>query len=134
MGRSKSVFCKERLHSRRIELGYSLQTLADATHSSKSYIWELENKDTRRPSIDKVYDLAKNLGVSMEWLCGGDVTHDARMAAIGAKVYAAVMPHIDMDLFCDFHMRPAVDKLRDERDAYRQELDGMIAAFGDVKK
>jgi hypothetical protein len=34
--------------------GYTLEKLADLAQSSKSYIWELENKEPPRPSAEKV--------------------------------------------------------------------------------
>ena len=36
--------------------------------SSKSYIWELENKDPPRPSADKIAKIAAALGVTTDYL------------------------------------------------------------------
>lgn len=47
---------------------YTLEKLADLTSSSKSYIWELENKNPPRPSADKVSKIAEQLGVTIEYL------------------------------------------------------------------
>lgn len=52
----------------REEKGYTLEKLAELTDSSKSYIWELENKNPPRPSADKVSKIAEKLGVTMEYL------------------------------------------------------------------
>ncbi len=53
----------------RKEKGYTLEQLADATKSSKSYIWELENKDQLgRPSAEKISNIATVLGVTPEFL------------------------------------------------------------------
>lgn len=61
----------QRIHSRRKEKGMTLQQLADATGSSKSYIWELESREeVRRPSAEKLSDIAAALGVTAEWLLG----------------------------------------------------------------
>ncbi len=47
---------------------YTLEKLADLTGSSKSYIWELENKAPPRPSADKISKIAQQLGVTIEYL------------------------------------------------------------------
>ena len=36
--------------------GLTLEQLADRTESSKSYIWELENKNVPRPSAEKTFE------------------------------------------------------------------------------
>ena len=46
----------------------SLDQLAELTGSSKSYIWELENKVAPNPSADKVAKLAVALEVTTEFL------------------------------------------------------------------
>ena len=38
------------------------------TDSSKSYIWELENKNPPRPSAEKLARIADRLGVTVEFL------------------------------------------------------------------
>lgn len=48
--------------------GYTLEKLADLTESSKSYIWELENKAPPRPSAEKISKIAHQLGVTIEYL------------------------------------------------------------------
>lgn len=45
----------------------TLERLAEATGSSKSYIWELENRETApRPSAEKLYKIADVLGTTVE--------------------------------------------------------------------
>jgi transcriptional regulator with XRE-family HTH domain len=46
----------------------SLDQLAEATESSKSYMWELENKDDPKPSADKLARIAAVLDVTTEFL------------------------------------------------------------------
>lgn len=46
----------------------SLEQLATETDSSKSYIWELENRDDPKPSVDKIKRIAEALGVTTEFL------------------------------------------------------------------
>jgi transcriptional regulator with XRE-family HTH domain len=48
--------------------GYTLDKLAELADSSKSYIWELENKNPPRPSADKVAKIAAVLGVTSDYL------------------------------------------------------------------
>lgn len=52
----------------RQEKGYSLDKLAELTASSKSYIWELENRDTRKPSAEKLTRIAQALSVTTDYL------------------------------------------------------------------
>ncbi len=42
--------------------------LAEQTGSSKSYVWELENKNPPRPSAEKIDRIAKALGVTADYL------------------------------------------------------------------
>jgi len=57
-----------RLRERRKLKGYTLEKLAELTGSSKSYIWELENKNPPRPSAEKISKIASVLGVIPEYL------------------------------------------------------------------
>ncbi|MBX3671033.1 MAG: helix-turn-helix transcriptional regulator [Rhodocyclaceae bacterium] len=46
----------------------TLDQLAERTSSSKSYIWELENKNPPRPSAEKIAKIAETLGVTADFL------------------------------------------------------------------
>jgi transcriptional regulator with XRE-family HTH domain len=48
--------------------GFSLDKLAELSDSSKSYIWELENKNPPRPSADKLAKIADQLDTTIEYL------------------------------------------------------------------
>ncbi|WP_112961633.1 helix-turn-helix transcriptional regulator [Agrobacterium sp. lyk4-40-TYG-31] len=50
--------------------GLTLDQLATETGSSKSYIWELENKNPPRPSAEKLAAIAVALGVTTDYLIG----------------------------------------------------------------
>ncbi len=52
----------------RQEKGYSLDKLAELTDSSKSYIWELENRDARKPSGEKLTRIAQALEITTDYL------------------------------------------------------------------
>ena len=52
----------------RQEKGLTLDQLATATGSSKSYMWEIENKPMARPSAEKLARIAEVLGVTTDYL------------------------------------------------------------------
>lgn len=58
----------EKIQKLRKEKGLTLEQLAELSDSSKSYIWELENKNLPRPSADKLSKVARELGVTMDYL------------------------------------------------------------------
>lgn len=57
-----------KIRERRKELGLTLEELAGKAESSKSYIWELENRPVVRPSADKISKIAEALGITVEFL------------------------------------------------------------------
>src|SRR5580704_12447379 len=58
----------EKIRRLRKQKGYTLEKLGELTESSKSYIWELENKNPPRPSADKISRIAAALGVTVDYL------------------------------------------------------------------
>ncbi len=60
----------ERLRRLRQDKGLTMEKLAEAAGTSKSYIWELENRPAQRPSADKLNGIAKALGVTFQDLMG----------------------------------------------------------------
>jgi transcriptional regulator with XRE-family HTH domain len=58
----------DKIRTLRKQKKLSLEKLAELTDSSKSYIWELENKDDPKPSADKVAKIASVLEVTSEFL------------------------------------------------------------------
>lgn len=58
----------DKIHRLRKEKGLSLEKLGELTDSSKSYIWELENKSPPRPSAEKLSKIAAVLGVTVDYL------------------------------------------------------------------
>jgi transcriptional regulator with XRE-family HTH domain len=63
----------EKIRDLRKRKGLTLERLAELSESSKSYIWELENKDPPRPSADKVAKIAIALGVTPDYLITNSV-------------------------------------------------------------
>lgn len=62
----------EKIHRLRKEKGFTLEKLAELTDSSKSYIWELENRGQTRPSAEKIDRIARVLGVTPDFLMDAD--------------------------------------------------------------
>ena len=55
----------EKLKTKRTEKGKSLDALAKEAGLSKSYLWELENRDSPRPSLDKLQSIATALDIDV---------------------------------------------------------------------
>ena len=58
----------DKMRTLRKQKRLSLEQLAELTDSSKSYIWELENKDVPKPSADKIGRIAAVLDVTSDYL------------------------------------------------------------------
>ena len=71
----------EKIRRLRKEKGYTLEKLAELSESSKSYIWELENKNPPRPSAEKLAKIAAVLGVTGDYLIGATETAGVETAA-----------------------------------------------------
>jgi transcriptional regulator with XRE-family HTH domain len=76
----------EKIYRLRKQKGYSLDKLAELTESSKSYIWELENRKPPRPSADKLTKIAHHLDTTLEYLLDRDKIISTEDAA-DAKFY-----------------------------------------------
>ena len=66
----------DRIRGLRKAKGLTLDQLAELTGSSKSYIWELENKSPPRPSAEKLARIADKLGTTIEFLLQGETTQE----------------------------------------------------------
>lgn len=58
----------QKIYELRRARALTLEQLAEATGSSKSYMWEIENKDVARPSAEKLVRVAEVLRVPLEYL------------------------------------------------------------------
>ncbi len=65
----------------RKEKGLSLDQLATLAETSKSYLWELENRETANPTMDKVSKIADKLGVTAEFLLNDDAVEHSESDA-----------------------------------------------------
>ncbi|MFC0341957.1 helix-turn-helix domain-containing protein [Paracoccus niistensis] len=70
----------ERLRLLRKERGLTLDQLAQMSGSSKSYVWELENKAPPRPSAEKLSGIAAALGTTVDFLIGTPINSEADLA------------------------------------------------------
>jgi transcriptional regulator with XRE-family HTH domain len=63
----------DKLRALRKEQKLTLEQLAAQAKLSKSYLWELENRESQRPSAEKLTALADVLGVSTAFFLDEDV-------------------------------------------------------------
>ena len=70
----------ERVRTLRRKRGLTLEGLAIKVESSKSYMWEIENKDVTRPSAEKLVQIAEALDTTVEYLLRGISEEDAKDA------------------------------------------------------
>lgn len=70
----------DKIRELRQKKGYTLEKLAELTELSKSYIWELENKNPPRPSAGKLGTIARALGVTIDYLVGADTPEGLQTA------------------------------------------------------
>ncbi len=67
---------REKLKELRKRKGYSLDELARLSGASKSYLWELENRDERKPSAEKLVDIARILDTTTDYLVDDNAGFD----------------------------------------------------------
>lgn len=63
---------KDRIKALRKAKKMTLEQLAEASDTAKSYIWELENRDNPKVSAEKLAKIAAVLGVTADFLIGGN--------------------------------------------------------------
>jgi transcriptional regulator with XRE-family HTH domain len=85
---------RDRIKSLRKKEKLTLDQLAEQAGLSKSYLWELENKDLPRPSGEKLAGVAKALNVTVDYLLGGDPAENLEAAEDKAffREYEAMSP------------------------------------------
>jgi len=71
----------DRIRALRKQSELTLDKLAEQAGLSKSYLWELENKDPPRPSAEKLAGIAKALETTVDYLIGTDPKIDLQSAA-----------------------------------------------------
>lgn len=63
----------EKIKSLRKKEGMTLDMLAELAGMSKSYLWELENRESPRPSAEKLVALARALSTDVAFFLDEDV-------------------------------------------------------------
>ena len=83
-----------KINTLRKKKGLTLEALADQIGSGKSYIWELENRGVKRPSAEKLNQIAKVLGVTPEYFTDEDaaVTEDDAVDQAFFRNYQQMTP------------------------------------------
>lgn len=109
-GRPLVTALGEKIRKLRKEKGFTLDRLAELTDSSKSYIWELENKNPPRPSAEKVARIATALGVTGDYL----VDASASLEVADARDEAFFRKYRQMDPTTKDKIRRMVDLWGDE--------------------
>lgn len=62
----------EKLKKLRKDQKLTLESLAEAAAVSKSYLWELENREVKSPSAQRLTSIADVLGVSVDYFLDDD--------------------------------------------------------------
>ena len=63
----------DKIKKLRKDQGLTLDKLATKAGLSKSYLWELENRESQSPSAEKLASIADALGVSADYFLEDDV-------------------------------------------------------------
>lgn len=64
----------EKIYELRRQQKLTLDVLAEKAGLSKSYLWELENRESQRPSAEKLNALAEALGVAVTYFIEEDIS------------------------------------------------------------
>lgn len=83
----------EKIRAERKRLKLTLEELAEKAASSKSYIWELENRPVVRPSAEKIAKIAEVFGVTVEFLL--DDVKKTQTASDADKVFFRRVTQLD---------------------------------------
>jgi len=101
----------DKIRALRKQKKLSLEQLAELTESSKSYIWELENKNAPRPSADKVAKIAAVLGVTTDYL----IDSSAKVQVEDATDKAFYRKYQSMDRATKDKIRRMLDLMDDDK-------------------
>lgn len=100
----------ERVREQRRKRGLTLEGLAERVGSSKSYMWEIENKDVARPSAEKLALIATALDTTVEYLLAGDGVQEEE----NADDIAFFRKYKKMDAPAKERLRRILDALDDD--------------------
>lgn len=71
-----STLMGDRIRELRKDMGLTLDQLASKAECSKSYVWELENRNPPRPSAEKLSAIATVLNTTVDFLIGTPVSSE----------------------------------------------------------
>lgn len=74
--------------------GLTLEQLAKRAKCSKSYVWELENRNPPRPSAEKLSNLAAALGVTMDYFVEDGVPEEDATDRMFYREYRRMSPEV----------------------------------------
>lgn len=84
----------QKIFELRKKKGLTLEQLAKQAKCSKSYVWELENRNPPRPSAEKLSNLAAALGVTMDYFVGEDVAEEDATDRMFYREYRRMTPEV----------------------------------------
>ena len=90
----------------------TLEQLAEKCESSKGYIWEIENRGTRKPSGEKLMKIAKALDTTTEYL----LDSSGSSSEVGAADTAFFRKYQDMPPKTKEKIRRSIDLLWEDED------------------
>lgn len=99
-----------RVRELRRKHGLTLEALAAKIESSKSYVWEIENKDVARPSAEKLSLIAAALETTTDYLLGTEA-----VTQVDAADTAFFRRYRDMDPKAKEKLREML-KILDDKD------------------
>ena len=84
----------QKIFELRKKKGLTLEQLAKQARCSKSYVWELENRNPPRPSAEKLSNLAAALGVTMDYFVGEVVAEEDATDRMFYREYRRMTPEV----------------------------------------
>ena len=105
----------EKLHELRKQKKLTLDALAEQAGLSKSYLWELENRESQRPSAEKLSALADALGVAVSYLL---------------KKMFALLKNVILTKHSSATTKSLIQMLKSNSGKYWKRFKGDVAAYG----
>ena len=84
----------EKINNLRKKKNLTLEQLADLAGCSKSYIWELENRNPPRPSALKLSKIADALEVTMDFFIGDEIPEEDATDKVFYREYRRMDPDV----------------------------------------
>ncbi|WP_374072567.1 helix-turn-helix domain-containing protein [Alloalcanivorax xenomutans] len=98
----------DKIFKLRKQKGLTLEQLANKANCSKSYVWELENRNPPRPSAEKLSSLGAALGVTIDYFVDGEVNEEDATDRMFYREYRRMAPEVKEKI------RQMVDLWKDE--------------------